>query len=218
MKKQINNKLFFLLMTASFSANAIPEGWYIDSFQKHPEIVKWSRNFDESVVFRKNFEDYDSVVYWGKFDKEIDKVYDEIEVFTYFVKDFIPCFDPALIKFDEKNSRYYLRCRDNSDGNAETAEKEKFRKNLYQAVYKNIDDLGLIALGQNVSYMELAKLGFDNNPAIQTKDNPEKSTDQTVIPKSAYVPDNTSGKADEKNKNGSRTEEKKKDSKSGKAE
>ena len=116
------------------------------------------------MVFRKNHDGYDSVVYFGRFDKAIGKKYDEVEVFGYFIRDFIPCFDPKLINLDTKNNRYYFRCR---DGSAENGEDRN--KNLFYAVYKDIDDLGLIVMGQNVSYREIARLGLDNNPSIQTK-------------------------------------------------
>lgn len=163
-KLKIRNKMLLTLVFAVSSSWAIPEGWYIDSFQKHPEIVKWSKNFDESVVFRKNHDGYDSVVYFGRFDKAIGKKYDEVEVFGYFIRDFIPCFDPKLINLDTKNNRYYFRCR---DGSAENGEDKN--KKLFYAIYKDIDDLGLIVMGQNVSYREIARLGLDNNPSIQTK-------------------------------------------------
>lgn len=176
--------LFALL---SSQAIAIPEGWYIDSYQKHQEIAKWSDKFDSSVVFRKDHEGEDQIVYWGRFDKELDKTYDEIEVFTYFVKDFIPCFDATLIKFDAANKRYAIRCsisddkeeqnieqvNVSNDQNANNDEKKQARDPYteYHAIYKDIDDLGLIVLGQHVSYRDMARLGFDNDPDVQTKEN-----------------------------------------------
>ena len=112
-KLKIRNKMLLTLVFAVSSSWAIPEGWYIDSFQKHPEIVKWSKNFDESVVFRKNHDGYDSVVYFGRFDMFKDiAVCSSVMFRNCLIVDFLTCCNINIIhKISCRNSQFLLNAQ-----------------------------------------------------------------------------------------------------------
>ena len=141
------------LISFSFTASGVPEGWKNDPMKQDSRYKRVRDQYNEMTLFKRdNSGSHPSYVFFASIQLTPEEIYPVKSVLDHYMGSLIPCYDFSLVHQDP-SERYVMECDSSIEG--ETVH--------YIGIYRDLSYAGVFAVTENTSYEDLRSLGLDPN-------------------------------------------------------